>query len=208
MSRLQDPHRLGLSYSTACGLHCPLAAAVAIMSRINLVPSPHNPPDAPKTSERLSLLSSPRSHPGFDAQSVYLSACQHRTLTSIWSCYRTPGKRGVVAKLRFHPVVQPKVRPFRVRRLPGTSVCSACASRRGAVWPSLHRTCRRKRWYGFFASDCSHISPLLPFRKEHAARGPAPDGMPSLNAVASLLWASCVSSVGDLCRAVQVVHPR
>ena len=67
-----------LHLPTACGLHCPFAAAVATKSRSNLVPSPPSLPSISKTNDRTAVpqrfvfSASPTTAatPGFDALSL------------------------------------------------------------------------------------------------------------------------------------------
>ena len=151
----------------------------------------------------MELLPFSAANPGFDALSLHLSACGHSKLTSIQSCCKTSGnqknhihdgtpQRGVVAGLRFHPVIRLRDMSFHVRMPPAWALKSVQCPHDRAVRPGLLlRTCNKKKeWYGFLANDCSHASPSLPFHLEHMARGPTSTGKPSLNGVAILHWPS------------------
>ena len=105
-----------------------------------------------------------------------------------------------------HPVVELKDMALHVR----VSSCLFNQPAQGA----LDRTVRSgpgspvlaaDRWKGCSVSDCSHTSPLFPFRRAHVERGPVSGVAPSRSAVAILHCAFCASSVGGLCMAVQLV---
>ena len=82
-------------------------AAVVTNSRSNLVPSPPNLPYVSKISDRtavplrfvFSVSPASEAAPGFDALSLYRSACGHRTLTSIQSWCRTPGNQETTSSI-------------------------------------------------------------------------------------------------------------
>ena len=212
---------------TACGLHCPFAAAVVTNSRSNLVPSPPNLPYVSKSSDRTAVpqrfvfSASPASvaAPALDALSLYRSACGHRTLTSIQSWCRTPGNQETTSSIA-HRITgaspslltcQKSSRPCRSRSA-YPSACSmsgeACIGLPGAAVRSVSGSSpylQQNGWNGCVARDCSHTCPSLSCLRAHTERGPASGVAPSHSAVAILHCAFCANSVGDLCIAVQLV---
>ena len=147
-----------LHLPTACGLHCPFAAAVVTKSRSNLVPSPSSLPHVSKTSDRTAtpyrfvFSTSPAiaAIPGFDALKEKRSAYGDHTLTSIQSCCRTPGNQETTSKMAHRTSGAASLLFFTQPQSSGTwrsmsAKPAACwIMQRAQDWPWLLRTSSKK----------------------------------------------------------------